>query len=81
MQLQQYCKGLKIISYKKHILLTLIGQGIEGQKTVVVHLLISLKAILVFAGYYEDISVLMVLYGNTKVEMINRKSLHLRRSH
>jgi len=40
MQLLQYFKGVKIISYKKHILLTLNGQGIEGQKAVVVYLLI-----------------------------------------
>lgn len=46
---------------KKHILLTLSDQGIDGQKTVLVHLLISLKSILVFARHYEDISSLMVL--------------------
>ena len=32
----------------------------EGQKAVLVHLLISLKSILVFVQCYEDISILMV---------------------
>jgi hypothetical protein len=54
MQLLHSFKELKIISYKKHILLTPSDHGIEGQKAVLVHLLISLKPITVFAWYYED---------------------------
>jgi len=60
MQLLRYFKGVKIISYKKQILLTLSDQEI-GQKAVVDRLLISLKYILVFARYYKDISVSTVL--------------------
>jgi hypothetical protein len=36
---------------QKKILLTLSDNGIQGQKAVVVHLLISLKSILVFARF------------------------------
>ena len=79
-QLPQYSKGVKIIAYKKYILLALSGQGKEGQKAVIVQLVISLKSIVVFARYCEDISVLTVVQGNKKVEMRKRKSMHLRRS-